>query len=181
MAKTINLTVKVDDTDFKRFITNFNAFKAQIGQLNKNFQQVNTTIQKTQANASSLLTIFQSSYTAVNKLVGVVDKVYRGFLRWGVAIGGIVSMLTTGAGMFGIDRLAESIMRQRRTAMGLGTTYGGMQGVRVAGRSFMEDPLQVLRSLADAMGGGPGLGAAATLGAGPGLLEETRLRHYRLS
>jgi hypothetical protein len=168
MAKTVNLTVKVDDTDFKKFIQDFNNFVSQIGALNKNFQQVNTTIAKSQQSAKGVLDTIKSAISSASTLFNWTTKIGKAFIRWGTAIGGIVSMLTTGAGMFGIDRLAESILQKRRQAMGLGTTRGGLLATQIGGVGFFNDPTGVLTGIRTAMGGGPGAGALAGFGVYPG-------------
>jgi hypothetical protein len=168
MAKTINLTVNVDDTDFKKFISDFNKFVAQIGALNKNFQQVNTTIAKSQQSAKGLLDTIKSAISGASSLYSWTVRIGRSLTRWGVAIGGIVSMLTTGAGLFGIDRLSESILQRRRQAMGMGTTRGGLLAAQIGGVGMFNDPAGFLQGIRTAMGGGPGAGALAGFGAFPG-------------
>jgi hypothetical protein len=169
MPKTVALTVKVDDTEFKQFVARFNAFSAQIGQLNTQFKAINTTIKKAQTDTKAWVDILKSSWTVITSIGGAVTKVSRGFMRWGVTIGGIVSMLTTGAGLFGIDRLAASIMQRRRLAMGLGADYGRTQGALIAGQSIVDDPKALLQSISRGIRGAPAeqMGLAA-LGVRPG-------------
>jgi hypothetical protein len=169
MAKTVIVNVKVDDTDFKAFQARFTAFSAQIGNLNNQFKSINTTIQKAQANAKSWVDILKSSYTVISTIIGGVAKVTQGFMRWGVTIGGIVSMLTTGAGLFGIDRLAQSVMQRRRLAMGIGADYGRTQGAIIAGSTIVDDPKALLQSISRGVRGAPAEQAGlAMLGVKPG-------------
>jgi len=148
MAKTVNLTVKVDDTDFKQFVQKFNVFSAQIGNLNQQFKNINTTIQKAQTNANVLQQTIHSLTQATKAWGGAVKDVVSLLVKGVMAVGTLASMLATGAGLFGLDRLAQSIMQKRRQAMGMGADYGRMQGVQVAGQTILQNPTGFLQSIA---------------------------------
>ena len=175
MAKTINLTVKVDDTDFKQFVQKFNAFSAQIGNLNQQFKNINTTIQKAQTNANVLQQTIHSLTQATKAWGGAVKDVVSLLVKGVMAVGTLASMLATGAGLFGLDRLAQSIMQKRRQAMGMGADYGRMQGVQVAGQTILENPTGLLQSIAKGLYGSPeemqGL-AALGVRVGPGAAKD---------
>jgi hypothetical protein len=175
MAKTVNLTVKVDDTDFKQFVQKFNAFSAQIGNLNQQFKNINTTIQKAQTNATVLQQTIHSLTQATKAWGGAVKDVVNLLIKGVMAVGTLASMLATGAGLFGLDRLAQSIMQRRRQAMGMGADYGRMQGIQVAGQTILENPTGLLQSISKGLYGSPeemqGL-AALGVRVGPGAAKD---------
>src|SRR6516165_9539480 len=175
MAKTVTLQVKVDDTEFKQFVARFNAFSTQIGNLNQQFKNINTTIQKTQTNTNNLVATFQSLWNITRSWGGAVKDVVSNLTKGVMAIGTIMAMLSTGAGLFGLDRLAQSIMQRRRQAMGMGADYGRMQGVQVAGQTILENPTGLLQSIAKGLYGSPeemqGL-AALGVRVGPGAAKD---------
>jgi len=171
MAKTVNLTVKVDDTDFKQFVQRFNAFSAQIGNLNQQFKNINTTIQKAQTNTTVLQQTIHSLTQATKAWGGAVKDVVNLLVKGVMAVGTLASMLATGAGLFGLDRLAQSIMQKRRQALGMGADYGRMQGVQVAGQTILENPTGLLQSISKGLYGSPDeMAGLAALGVriGPG-------------
>ena len=175
MAKTVTLQVKVDDTDFKQFVQKFNVFSAQIGNLNQQFKNINTTIQKAQTNANVLQQTIHSLTQATKAWGGAVKDVVSLLVKGVMAVGTLASMLATGAGLFGLDRLAQSIMQKRRQAMGMGADYGRMQGVQVAGQTILENPTGLLQSIAKGLYGSPeemqGL-AALGVRVGPGAAKD---------
>ena len=175
MAKTVTLQVKVDDTDFKQFVQKFNAFSAQIGNLNQQFKNINTTIQKAQTNANVLQQTIHSLTQATKAWGGAVKDVVNLLVKGVMAVGTLASMLATGAGLFGLDRLAQSIMQKRRQAMGMGADYGRMQGIQVAGQTILENPTGLLQSIAKGLYGSPeemqGL-AALGVRVGPGAAKD---------
>jgi methyl-accepting chemotaxis protein len=171
MAKTVTLTVKVDDSEFQRFVGRFNAFSAQIGHLNAQFKSINTTMQKTQSNAQTLVSTFQNLHSVGKSFLSIINESVKGFMKMAVLVGSLGATLSTGVGMFGLDRLAASILQKRRQAMGMGTDYGAMEGARVGGQPFMEDPLALIQSIKKGLSGSPEeLGGLAGLGVriGPG-------------
>jgi prefoldin subunit 5 len=155
VAKTVTLTVKVDDTDFKRFIANFNAFSSQIKNLNQQFNQINTTIQKTTSSSNALISTMKSLWQTTKSLSSTVASITTHFIKWSALIGGIGAMLGMGGGLFGIDRLAASILQKRRLVLGLGGDFGRTQAAQIFGQGMLEDPTGVLQNIAKGKGGSP--------------------------
>jgi hypothetical protein len=155
VAKTVTLTVKVDDTDFKRFIANFNAFSSQIKNLNQQFSQINTTIQKTTSSSNALISTMKSLWQTTKSLSSTVASITTHFIKWSALIGGIGAMLGMGGGLFGIERLAASILQKRRLVLGLGGDFGRTQAAQIFGQGMLEDPTGVLKGIARGKGGSP--------------------------
>lgn len=165
MAKTVNLTVKVDDTQFKQFIQNFNAFAAQMKNINSQFTQIQNTIQRTTQRSQILVATMNTMLNVAKSISSVVGRVTRHFFSWHALIGAIGGLLGMGGGLFGIDRLASSIMQKRRQVLGLGGDYGRTQATQVFGKSLMEDPGNVLKNIRYGLGGSSEqLGALVSMG-----------------
>jgi hypothetical protein len=153
MAKTVNLTVKVDDTQFKQFIRNFNAFTGQIKNLNMQFSQIHTTIQKTTAATNILSSIMKGLWNTTKSLLGTVAGITTHFIKWGTLIGGISALLGMGGGLFGIERLAAAILQKRKQVMGLGGDFGRTQAAQIFGQGVIDNPTGVLEGIRMGLGG----------------------------
>jgi len=66
-------------------------------------------------------------------------------MKWG----GILAGVTTGAGMFGFNKLIDSASNARFTAQGLGVGAGAMEAANVNYSSVVRDPTQMLASIRD--------------------------------
>jgi hypothetical protein len=148
MAKTATITVNVNNTQFNQFVRNFNAFSAKVGTLNTQFKQISTTIQTAQKAAQALNNTMQNLFQMTMKpFASLVNQITGHFLKWSAIIGGVTALLGMGGGLFGIDRLANSIMQRRRMVMGLGGTYGGTQASLIYNQSLLSNPGDVLRNI----------------------------------
>jgi hypothetical protein len=165
MAKTVTLTVKVDDAQFKQFVADFNAFSSQITGLNKQFSQINVNIQKA-TQSTGILSATMKGVLSTAKFIWTTAKSITGeFLKWSTIISAISALLGMGGGLWGIERLASSIMQKRRTVLGLGGDYGRTQATQVFGQTLMEDPGNVLKNIRMGLGGSTEqLGALQALG-----------------
>lgn len=148
MAKTATVTVNVNAQQFNQFLQNFNAFSARLTSLNTSFQQINQTIQNTQKQSSALLNTMRSLYNVTTSLLKPITSITSHFLKWGTIIGGVTALLGMGGGLFGIERLANSILQKRRQVMGLGGNYGGTQASLIYGQSVLSNPASALQNIA---------------------------------
>jgi hypothetical protein len=155
MAKTVNLTVKVDDTEFKQFVARFNAFSNQIKGLNQQFSQINTQIQKAAASSNALVSTMKALWQTTKSLSSTVASITVHFVKWSTLIGGIGALLGMGGGLFGIDRLAASILQKRKMVLGLGGDYGRTQAAQIFGRGILDDPKAILQNIRMGLGGSP--------------------------
>jgi len=153
MAKSITLTVKVDDAQFQAFVRNFTNFSNQIKGLNTQFNQITGTIQKMNVATSTTLSTIKALGTFTKTLLGGVAGITKHLIRWSTLIGGIGAMLGMGAGLFGIDRLANSILAKRRMVLGLGGDYGRTQAATIFGRGFLDNPQGIMENIAAGKGG----------------------------
>src|SRR5260370_11091891 len=155
MAKTVTLTVKVDDTEFKQFVARFNAFSAQIGNLNRQFGAINTTIQKAATSSNALMATMKAMGQATKSLFSTVASITTHFAKWSVLIGSIGALLGMGGGVFGIDRLAASILQKRQQVLGLGGDYGRVQAAQIFGQGVLDNPKAMLENIRTGLGGSP--------------------------
>jgi hypothetical protein len=155
MAKTVTLTVNVDDTQFRQFVARFNAFSNQIKNLNTQFTQINANIQKASASSNALLSTMKALWQTTKSLTSTVAGITTHFIKWSVLIAGIGAMLGMGGGLFGIERLASSILQKRRMVLGLGGDFGRTQAALTFGRGFLDSPQGVLEGIQRGLGGSP--------------------------
>jgi hypothetical protein len=148
MAKQPQLTVNVNSQQFQNFAKQFGAFSTQIKTLNSNFAQINASLNKSNVMVRAL----QSSMTgllSVTKSVGSeVWKITKQFVSWGAIIGGVTALLGMGGGLFGIERLAASIMQKRRMTMGLGGDYGRVQAQSILQQGTIGSPTDIMKNIA---------------------------------
>ena len=167
--------IDVDDAKFKEYTTLWNKYYAELEKMPEMWAGVNKEVDATtvafRVIAASLLTQTQlmtklietehkvtteseKTADAWRRSEGYTHKVLdnirsaTGFLlKWG-AIGGALSALGTIGGFFGMDRLAEGVASSRRSALGLGVSYGQQQAVNTAFGRFLESPSSVLSRIA---------------------------------
>ena len=175
MAVKSIVQIDVDDAKFKAFNELFQKYNAQLGKMpemwanigketegaGSEFQVVTAALL---ANNEMMLKLVDAQHKvtlesektagAWEHTVGYTHKVLdnirsaTGFLlKWG-AIGGALSALGTIGGFFGMDRLAEGVASSRRSALGLGVSYGQQQAVNTAFGRFLDSPSSVLGRIA---------------------------------
>jgi hypothetical protein len=153
MAKQPTLTVNVQSQQFQRFAQQFNQFSNQVKQLNQQFAQINTSLQK----QNVLVRAVNSSLTGmlnITKSIGSeVFKITKHFVSWSTIIGSITALLGMGGGLFGIERLAASILAKRRMVLGLGGDYGRTQASMIFSQGLIGSPQSVLQNIRLGMAG----------------------------
>ncbi len=134
MAKTVTLTVNVDDAQFKAFVTMFNDFSTKVQQLTGLFNQTTQSIQAATKASQQLSNAVSSTFQSMKSMGKTASHITDHIGKWATLIGGIGMMLGTGAGFFGIDRLAKNLLNQRKTALslGMGTDLAGAQASQIA-------------------------------------------------
>jgi len=147
VAKNVTLQVNVNDAQFNAFTKNFNNFSNQIKGLTNQFNQINQSIQNANKSSNALLRTMQSIYDSAASVLKPIGRITSHFIKWSTIIGGVTALLGMGGGLFGIERLANSIMQKRRQVMGLGGTYGAAQASIIAGRSLFDDPAGILQNV----------------------------------
>jgi hypothetical protein len=147
MAKTIGLTVQVDDSQFQKFVRDYNAFAGQVKTLNVNFNAVTNTINQANRQSIQWTSTLRSLSNTLTGIVPAVGKITVHFSKWAALIGGISMMLGTGAGLFGIDRLANTLIQRRRQIMGLGGDWGRIQAAQLGSQATISDPMSVMQRI----------------------------------
>src|SRR5262245_53906807 len=146
MAKTINLTVNVDDSQFQKFMRDYTAFSKQVKDLTVNFNAVTKTISKSHQQTKDWLGLLQSVDRGISGLLPGALKLTREFAKWAAVIGGLAMLLGTGAGI-GIDRLATTLIQRRRQMMGLGGDWSRIQAVQLGAQATIADPMSAMQNI----------------------------------
>jgi hypothetical protein len=94
-------------------------------------------------------------WSVTKSLYSSVASITTHFIKWGTLIGGIGAMLGLGGGLFGIERLASSILQKRKQVLGLGGDYGRTQAAMTFGRGFLDSPGSALEGIRMGLGGAP--------------------------
>jgi hypothetical protein len=153
MAKQPTLTINVQSQQFQNFAKDFSALAKQMTTLNASFQQINASLNK----SNILVRGMQASMNGLlylGKAVGAeFYKITKHLISWGTIVGGITALLGMGGGLFGIERLAASIMAKRRTALGLGQDYGKTQASAIFNQSLTGNALDIQRNIRLGMAG----------------------------
>jgi hypothetical protein len=147
VAKTIALTVQVDDTQFQKFMKDYQAFAGQVQNLNAKFNAINSSINKSKQLTIDWLGTLRTTQNALTGIVPMAEKITKNIAKWSALIGGIAMMLGTGAGLFGIERLANALIQRRRQMMGIGGDWGQIQAAQMATQATVTDPLSVMQRI----------------------------------
>jgi len=148
MAKNPSLTVEVDDQDFQRFTQSFNAFIDQLKKMTEQWKKISESIDKSAKSTQALNTTLSSLWQNVNKVRDSSHKITKEIFKWGTLITGIGALLGGGA-LFGMNRIANTVMEQRKRLLGLGGgDYGQMRAVETFGKSLLDDPDAALANIA---------------------------------
>ena len=143
--------IDVDDTKFKKFIELFNKYQVDLKKMPGAWNKIGEAVEKTneeinnssdatgqQVNAVRNIEEGQKRVTAVSKTTAVVwssisnsvssvsrniSSATSSLLKWSTVTAVFGGLLGAGS-LFGIDRLAASVSASRRSAMGLGVSYG---------------------------------------------------------
>lgn len=89
------------------------------------------------------------SAKAAKSMAGDIKDATLSLLKWG-SILGVFSGLVGGGGLFGINRLSDSASRTRFTALGIGTTAGGLDASAVNYQKALANPVATLGNIRDA-------------------------------
>lgn len=147
MAKTITLTVNVDDTQFKAFQKNFNDLQQKMQTLTTNWNNISQSINKSSKQSRDYLQVLTSTFSMVRGIVPFFEKITANISKWSAIVGSLTMMLGTGAGLFGIERLTNTLIQRRRQVMGLGGDWGGVQAAQVGTAATMNDPMSIMQKI----------------------------------
>lgn len=129
---------------------------AAIGAMNKSLDRMSSNLEKANKQQSALS---KGAGAAKNFLNGAgkeaknlathIKDATTSLLSWGAVLG-VFSGIIGAGGLFGINRMAASASQQRFTAMGLGTTTGGLNASAINFQSAVSNPVATLGSIRDA-------------------------------
>lgn len=155
MAKQPSLTVNVDSKKFDELVKNFTNLTKQMQSLNSHFKNISDSMNKSAAATKAAAASLSMMKSAGMSLLRTMGRITRHFLTWGTIIGGITALLGMGGGLFGIERLAASILAKRRMVLGLGGDYGRVQAAQIFGQGLMSNPTAALQNVAAGLHGDP--------------------------
>ena len=143
--------IEISDAKFKAFLVLFNKYQAQLKQLPGQWGMVNAQIgdtksavsgvteeakkhddalknqaesaKTTNAIARSTAVVWSTIASSAQNVGHHISDATRSLAKWSTLTAVVSGLLGVG-GLFGIDRLASVVAAQRRTAMGLGVSYG---------------------------------------------------------
>jgi len=145
------LDIELDDSKFKEFTKLYDKYQAQIKKLPEQWAAVNLAvgdnaesikeakdsakeqseeIKNQTEHAKKFHTVVKATrdtFTSINaRSKNIEDSIFRAtkhLARWST-LTAVVSGLTGGAALFGINKLVDLVASQRRQSMGLGISYG---------------------------------------------------------
>jgi hypothetical protein len=147
MAKNITLSVQVDDSQFQKFVRDYTTFSKQVQNLNVKFNTVNNSITKAYQQSVSWNNVLRSIGGLLTSIVPGMVKVTEHFGKWAALVGSVSMMLGTGAGLFGLERLANALVQRRRQYMTIGGGWGGIQRGQLATMGTIQDPMSIMQTI----------------------------------
>lgn len=126
-----------------------------VAPMNEGIDRLNGSLDKANKTQSDLNKKTSAGRAFLNKaskdaksLAGHLKDATSSILSWGAVLG-IFSGLAGGGGLLGMGRLAGSASAQRFTAMGLGTTAGGLNSSAVNFQKVLGNPVSTLGAIRD--------------------------------
>jgi hypothetical protein len=147
MAKTVNLSINVDDQKFQDFMKDFNSFSDRIKDLLNQFKTLQSTVQQQTQQANIVIQSLSNILASSEKVQKTVTRITTNIGKWATMIGGISMMLGTGVGLFGLDRLTNAVVQRRRQQLLLGGGTGENQAIQRAAGIAADDPKSLIENL----------------------------------
>ncbi|WP_427193099.1 lytic transglycosylase domain-containing protein [Serratia marcescens] len=119
-----------------------------LDRLNGNLEKANKTQSEFNKKNRSASTFLGKASKDAKELAGHIKNATTSLLSWGTVLG-LFSGLAGVGGLWGINRLAGSASAQRFTAMGLGTTAGGLNSSAVNYQKVLGNPVGTLGAIRD--------------------------------
>lgn len=130
-------------------ITAINSLNKGLDNLNSNLEKANKHQSSLSKSASAAKNFFNGASKEAKNLAGHIKEATTSLLSWG-AIVGVFSGIVGAGGLFGINRLAATSAQQRFTALGLGTTTGGLDSSIINFQRAVGNPVSTLGAIRDA-------------------------------
>ncbi len=119
-----------------------------LDRLNGNLEKANKTQSEFNKKSSGARKFLSKASKDAKSLAGHMKDATTSLLSWGAVLG-LFSGLAGASGLWGINRLAGSAASQRFTAMGLGTTAGGLNASAVNYQKVLGNPVGTLGAIRD--------------------------------
>lgn len=119
-----------------------------LDRLNGNLEKANKTQSEFNKKSSGARKFLSKASKDAKSLAGHMKDATTSLLSWGAVLG-LFSGLAGAGGLWGINRLAGSAASQRFTAMGLGTTAGGLNASAVNYQKVLGNPVGTLGAIRD--------------------------------
>ncbi|MEG2265235.1 MAG: lytic transglycosylase domain-containing protein [Acinetobacter sp.] len=134
----------------------FNDGVASIASINDGLDRLNGNLEKANKNQSQLSKNSSGARKFLNQaskdaksLAGHIKDATTSLLSWGAVLG-LFSGLAGAGGLWGMNRLAGNASAQRFTALGLGTTAGGLSSSAINYQKALGNPTGTLGAIRDA-------------------------------
>ncbi|HAT3955594.1 TPA: lytic transglycosylase domain-containing protein [Kluyvera ascorbata] len=130
-------------------VASITALNGGLDQLNQSLDKAGKTQSDLNKKTSGASNFLSKASKDAKSLAGHLKDATTSLLSWG-SIVGVFSGLAGAGGLWGMNRLAGSASAQRFTAMGLGTTAGGLNSAAVNFQSALGNPVGTLGAIRDA-------------------------------
>ncbi|WP_353613963.1 lytic transglycosylase domain-containing protein [Mangrovibacter phragmitis] len=127
-----------------------------INGMNKGLDNLNNTLEKANKHQESLRksaratkSFFSGISREAKAFTGHIKEATSSLLSWGAVLG-VFSGIVGAGGLFGINRLAATAAQQRFTALGLGTTTGGLESGAINFQRAVSNPVATMGAIRDA-------------------------------
>lgn len=120
-----------------------------LDRLNGNLEKANKSQSQLNKNSSGARKFLNQASKDAKSLAGHIKDATTSLLSWGAVLG-IFSGLAGAGGLWGINRLAGNASAQRFTALGLGTTAGGLSSSAINYQKALGNPTGTLGAISDA-------------------------------
>jgi hypothetical protein len=147
-GKDVQLTINVDDDQFKQFVDDFNKIADMMKKMSDQWKKISASIDQTQSGGQGLLGRMGGMLQVSNKIHSTVGNITKHIFKWGALISGIGSLLG-GGGLFGLNRMSESIIARQRFMQGIGgSNYAASLAAATITKSVLNDPASALSGIA---------------------------------
>ncbi|STX01469.1 lytic transglycosylase domain-containing protein [Kluyvera ascorbata] len=130
-------------------VASISALNGGLDQLNQSLDKAGKTQSDLNKKTSGASNFLSKASKDAKSLAGHLKDATTSLLSWG-SIVGVFTGLAGAGGLWGMNRLTGSAAAQRFTAMGLGTTAGGLNSAAVNFQSALGNPVGTLGAIRDA-------------------------------
>jgi len=119
-----------------------------LDRLNGNLEKANKSQTALNKKTSGVRNFLNKASKDAKSLAGHIKDATTSLLSWGTVLG-LFTGLAGAGGLWGMNRLAGTASAQRFTAMGLGTTAGGLNSAAINYQKVLGNPVGTLGAIRD--------------------------------